>query len=177
MKIWGALTDAVAGWLMILRGEPGWRARFSSSLPGLVTALVIFFFSAFLAIAAASTAIGMPGASGVLDALLVHGIWITALFVSIRVTAMGVKSEVATLDLLVPGIYLLVGYLLAGSLLNLILPAIVLVLTLALAYPLFRLARAATGWSRGISAAFGAATVLLLVLVPQALYMLTNPSL
>lgn len=177
MKLWAALRQAITGWMMILRGQPGWRTPFAISMPGLVTALVIFFCCAFIAIALASLATSMPDIFGVLDLLLVHGIWITALFVAARVTAMAVRSEVETLALLVPGIYLLVGYLLVGSVLNLIAPPIMPLLTLALLYPLYRLARAATDWNHGISGAFAAATVLLLVAVPQALYMLSTVAL
>lgn len=174
MKLWNAISNAVAGWVIILRGQTGWRERFSLNAPGLVTAMVIFLLCAFLAIALASISSAMPDIFGVMDLLLVHGIWIAALFVTIRVSAMAVKAEVRTLDLLVPGIYLLVGYLLAGSLLNMIFPPFVQILTIALAYPLYRLARAATAWKVGVSVAFAAATVLLLVAVPQALYMLSN---
>lgn len=177
MKLWAALRQAFAGWMMILRGAPEWRTLFTISLPGLVTALVIFFCCAFIAIVLASMATSMPDIFGVLDLLLVHGIWITALFVSVRLTSMAVRSEVETLAMMVPGIYLLVGYLLVGSILNLIVPPMVPLLTLALLYPLYRLARAATDWNHGISGAFAAATVLLLVAVPQALYMLSTVAL
>ena len=174
MKIWSAVSRAAAGWMMILRGEAGWRAQFSLTVPGLVTALVLFFFCAFVAIAMASISSAMPDFYGVLDLLLVHGIWITALFVAIRLTAMMLRAEVRTLDLLIPGIYLLIGYLLVGTLINLVFAPIVQMVTLALVYPLYRLAQMATTWNRGVSASFAAATVLLLVAVPQALYMLSN---
>lgn len=177
MTIWNAVSRALAGWMMILRSELDWRAQFSLTVPGLVTALVLFFFCAFVAIAMASISSAMPDVYGVLDLLLVHGIWITALYVAIRLTAMMLKVEVRTLDLLIPGIYLLIGYLLVGTLVNLIFAPIVQLVTLALIYPLYRLARAATTWNTGVSVAFAAATVLLLVAVPQALYMLSNVAL
>ena len=88
MTIWNAVSRALAGWMMILRSELDWRAQFSLTVPGLVTALVLFFFCAFVAIAMASISSAMPDVYGVLDLLLVHGIWITALFVAIRLTAM-----------------------------------------------------------------------------------------
>src|SRR5690554_1437343 len=69
MNIWSALSQAFSGWMMILRGEAGWREQFSLTWPGLVTGLAIFLFCAFLAIAAASTYQGMPDLLGVLDAL------------------------------------------------------------------------------------------------------------
>lgn len=177
MKLWGAVRNAIAGWVMILRGEQDWRGRFSLTMPGLVTALVIFFFCAFLAIALASITITMPDIFGVMDLLLVHAIWITALFITIRLTKSMLKDTVPTRDLMVPGVYLLAGYLLVGALLNMLFAPLVQLLTLILLYPLYRLARAATRWNPGVSVAFAAATVLLLVAVPQALYMLSNVAL
>lgn len=174
MKLWPAVRNAVRGWIMILRGDAGWRGAFSLTMPGLVTALIIFFFCAFLAIVLASISSAMPDIFGIMDLLLVHGIWITALFVTIRVTIMTLKSPLKTRELLVPGVYLLVAYLLVGSLLNLVFSPLVQIATIALLYPLYRLGRVAGGWNVGISASFAAATVLLLVGVPQALYMLSN---
>lgn len=174
MKIWNLITNAYAGWMMVLRGQTGWRERFSLNAAGLLSALVIFFFAAFLAIAMASIVSAMPDFYGVLDLLLVHGIWVLSFWAVIKATKLAIKDEVRTLDLLVPGIYLLVGYLVVGSLLNLVFPPLVQLLTLLLAWPVYRLARAATGWNLGIAAAFAAATVLLLVVVPQALYMLSS---
>lgn len=177
MKLWGAISAAIAGWMMILRGDAQWRDQFSLNAPGLVTALVIFFCCAFIAIAVASLASTMPDIFGVMDLLLVHGIWILSLLAAIQITARTVSGPSETLALLVPGIYLLVGYLLAGTVLNLFLPPLLALFTLALLYPLYRLARAASTWNRGVSGAFAAATVLLLVAVPQALYMLSNAAL
>lgn len=174
MKLWAALSNATAGWMMILRGEADWRERFALTAPGLATALIIFAFVAFLAIALASTAVGMPDLFGVIDALLVHGIWVTALFVTIRVTALIVKTAPPTLDLLLPGIYLLIGYLLAGSVINLIFPPAVMAMTIALAFPLYRLARMGSPWTVGVSVSFAAATILLLEAVPRTLYMLST---
>ncbi|WEK03542.1 MAG: hypothetical protein P0Y65_15260 [Candidatus Devosia phytovorans] len=174
MRIWRLASEAYAGWLMILRGEAGWRERFSLNAAGLLSGLVIFFFAAFLAIALGSIVLAMPDVFGVLDLLLVHAIWVLAFWATIKATKMALKDEVATLDLLVPGIYLLVGYLVVGSVLNLILAPLVQLLTLLLAWPIYRLGRMATEWNKGITAAFAAATVLLLVAVPQALYMLSS---
>lgn len=174
MKIWNLVSNALVGWRMILRGEAGWRAHFSLNAAGLLSALVIFFFAAFLAIAMASIVSAMPDFYGVLDLLLVHGIWVLSFWATIKATQMAIKDETRTLDLLVPGIYLLVGYLVIGSLLNLVFAPLVQLLTILLGWPIYRLARAATGWNLGIAAAFAAATVLLLVVVPQALYMLSS---
>jgi hypothetical protein len=175
MKIWGALSNAAFGWMMILRGEAGWQTRFALTLPGLVTSLVIFLFCAFLAVAMASTYQGMPNFFGVLDALAAQALWILVVFASLRVTAMLIKREIDTLAMLVPAVYLLVGYLLVGSVINLVMPPAVLVLTLALVYPFHRLGRAG-GWPAPNALGFAVLTTVLLVAVPLALYMLTSPA-
>ena len=71
MKIWSVLSDATRGWQMIISGQPGWRDRFTLSGAGLATALCVFAFFAFLAVALASMSIGMPATFGVLAAMVI----------------------------------------------------------------------------------------------------------
>jgi len=177
MKLWVAVSSAWAGWMMILRGEPDWRENFSLTWPGLVTSLVIFLFCAFLAVAVASTYQGMPDIFGVVDALLAQVLWIVAVLVSVVLNARILKSDIRLLDMMIPAIYLLVGYLLAGSLVNLLMPLAVLVLTAGLAYPFYRLGHVVAGWRAANAAVFAVLTVVLLVGIPLALYMLSNPAL
>ena len=174
MKLWGALANAFAGWLLILRSDAAWRAQFNLGWPGLVTSLVIFLFTAFLAIAAASTYQGMPGAFGILDALLAQSLWIAAVLMAVKLTAFALKSDIRTLDLLVPAIYLLVFFLAIGSLANLVAPPLVLLLTLLLLWPFYQLGRIVAQWPVPNAVIFAVMTLLLLVGLPQALYMLSN---
>ncbi|UXN73916.1 hypothetical protein N8D56_00545 [Devosia sp. A8/3-2] len=51
MKLWAALANAFAGWVKIARGDADWRIHFAFTAPGLVTAILIYFFFAFLAVA------------------------------------------------------------------------------------------------------------------------------
>lgn len=174
MKIWAALRNAWAGWIMILRGEDGWKEQFALTLPGLLTSLVIFLSCAFLAVAVASTYQGMPGFAGVTDALLAQCLWIVAILISVLLNARILRSELRLLDMMVPAIYLLVGYLLVGSLVNLVVPQAVLVLTASLAYPLYRLGRLAGGWPAANAMIFAVLTLVLLVGIPLAFYMLST---
>lgn len=174
MKIWSAISSAFLGWLLIIKGDTGWREHFTISLAGFATALVVFLFFGFLAIAAASTYQGMPGVLGILDALLAQCLWIAAILISIRVTAAILKSKTKTFELLIPAIYLMVAYLLVGSVLNLLLPLAVLLVSVALLYPFYRLGRVAGGWPWANAAAFAVLTVVLLVGLPWALYMLSS---
>ncbi|KFC61297.1 hypothetical protein FF80_04088 [Devosia sp. LC5] len=176
MKLWAALANAFAGWIRIARGDADWRAHFAFTAPGLVTAILIYFFFAFLAVAFASMNIGMPGLPGIASALIVQGLSLAALALAIQGTKAALKSAQPMLDLMVPGTYVLVFYLLAGAILSLIGGPVLLLLWIALGYLLYRLARVATTWSLGISLAFAVLTVLLLVGMPVTLYMLSNPA-
>ncbi|SEP70517.1 hypothetical protein SAMN05428969_0545 [Devosia sp. YR412] len=175
MKIWGAISNAVTGWMMILRGEPGWRERFSISTPGLIIALIIYACAAFLAVAIASTSIGMPSLPGVLAAMFVLGLPVIALVLTLLGTRMGLKSNEPIYPILVPGTYVLTAFLLIEGALAMIGGPVVMLAWVGLGYLLYRLARAATGWNLGIAAAFAVLTVVLLVAMRMALYMLSNP--
>lgn len=175
MKLWSAIAEAAAGWMMIARGQEGWRERFRLTVPGLVAGLAIFAFVAFLAVAFASMSIGMPNAGGVVAAMFVLGLPVTSLVVTLIGTRMLLASTQPMLDVLVPGTYLLTAFLVVEGLLAMIGGPVVMLSWLVLGYLLYRLARMATDWVRGSVIAFAVLTVLLLVAMRLALYMLTNP--
>lgn len=176
MKLWTIVANAVSGWMMIARNEPGWRDRFTISAAGLATALCIFAFMAFLAVAFASMSIGMPSAVGVAAAMFALALPITAFVVTLLGTRIVLKSEVFMLPVLVPGLYALTAFLLAEGLLAMIGGPVVMLAWLGLGYLLFLLVRAATGWNVGIAAGFAVLTVVLLVAMRLALYMLSTPA-
>lgn len=176
MKIWGAISGAVAGWMMILRDEPGWRERFSLTTAGLTTALVVFAVMAFLAVAVASMSFGMPSLVGVVAAMFVLALPVTALVVTLLSTRLVLKSQEPVNPVLVPGIYAVTAFLLAEGLLAMIGGPVVMLAWLGQGYLLYKLARTATTWSIGIAACFAVLTVVLLVAMRIALYMLSNPA-
>ncbi|WIJ24866.1 hypothetical protein [Devosia sp. RR2S18] len=173
MKLWAALASAARGWLLILRGEEGWRAYFSLTAAGLTTALAIFAFAAFLAVGFASMSIGMPSLPGVIMAMLVLAIPIAALFFALQLTRSMLKRDEPLLPVLVPGVYALTAFLLVEGFLAMFGP-VVMLSWLALGYFLFRLTRLARGWSVGVAAAFAVLTVVLLVAMRLGLYMLSS---
>ena len=176
MKLWSILHNAWTGWLLILRNQPGWREHFSLSAPGLVTALLIFAFMAFLAVAFASMSIGMPGGIGVLAGMFVLALPVTSFVVTLIGTRMLLKSDQPMLPVLVPGIYALTAFLVLEGVLAMIGGPVVMLAWLAVGYLLFRLIRVATGWNAGVAAAFAVLTVVLLVAMRLGLYMLSNPA-
>ncbi len=174
MKIWQILQQAFAGWLMILRGEPGWENQFRLTMPGLLTALVLFYVFAFLAIVLASFQVGVPTLGGFLDVMVVQSLWLVALLIGIFVTRNFLKSTGSALPLLIPGIYALIAYLVLGALVSIIVGILLPLLWIGLAYMFYRLGRVAGVWTIGVSAAFALLTLVLLVGLPMTLYMLAT---
>ncbi len=174
MKIWAALRNAVIGWVMLLRGEEGWRERFTFTPAGLATALIIFVFTTFLAVALTSMSIGMPSLAGVIAAMFVLALPLTSLIVVLIGTRMTLKSTGPALDVMVPATYALTAFLLAEGILAMLGGPVVMLAWLGLAYMLFQLARVAAGWTIAISAGFAVLTVVLLVAMRLALYMLST---
>jgi hypothetical protein len=174
MKLTAILSQALAGWLLILRGKPDWQQRFTLTWPGLVTALLIFALAAFVAIIFASMSIGLPSLAGVLAAMVVLALPVLAFWLSLSGTRAMLKSSAPTLPLLVPGVYALTVFLLFEGVLALLGGPIVMLAWIALAFVLFCLARAATDWNVGVAFCFAVFTVVLLVALRLALYMLSS---
>ncbi|HEV7346361.1 MAG TPA: hypothetical protein VGN60_12100 [Devosia sp.] len=174
MKIWAAVSNAVAGWSMILRGEAGWRERFALSRSGLTTAVVIFIFATFVAVAIASMSVGLPSVFGLVAAMFALALPLTSLVVVLLATRMAINSTDPTLDVMVPGTYALVAFLFVEGALAVLGGPVVMLAWIGLGYMLYRLARAATSWTAGISAGFAVLTVLLLVAMRMALYMISS---
>jgi hypothetical protein len=119
VKLWAALSRAWRGWLLLLRGDPAWAQHFTPTNAGLAAALAIFFLVAFLSVAFASLSVGMPNLFGIASALVVQGLSILALLLAIKLTNRVLATPTPLRTLLVPGIYALVAYLLAGTLVSL----------------------------------------------------------
>lgn len=174
MKLWNILSHAVRGWNAILRGHAGWREHFTLSTPGLVTAILIYALADFLAVAFASLSIGLPSLPGVIAAMIVLALPIVAFVVTLLGSRAMLKSNQPVLPLLVPGVYALTAFLLIEGLLALYGGPIVMLAWAGLAYLLFRLLRAATDWNSGIASSCAVFTVVLLVALRLALYMLSS---
>lgn len=174
MKLWTALSNAFAGWLMILRGEPGWRERFTLTAAGLTTALAVFVFMTFLAVAITSASIGMPSLFGIIAAMFALALPLTSLVVVLLGTRLALGSTEPTLPVMVPGTYALTAFLLAEGLLAMLGGPVVMMAWLGLGYALYRLVRSAMSWNVAISAGFAVLTVVLLVAMRLALYMLSG---
>ncbi|KKB08572.1 hypothetical protein [Devosia chinhatensis] len=174
MKIGGLLLAALAGWQMILRGDPNWSSHFRLSAAGLASAVVLFYVFAVLAVVLASLQVGVPSLEGFFDIMLIQSLWLGALLIGLYGTRFAVRDKSPVFPVLVPGIHALTAYLVLGSLVSLILGMLLPLLWLALVFMLYRLGRVAAGWTHGVSAAFAFLTVVLLVGLPMTLYMLAT---
>ena len=175
MKIFAALKEALAGWIALIRGDADWIRHFAISAAGLTTALVLFLFFALLSIALATADVGIPNFFGLLIALLVQSLSILALLIGVLVTRRMVPGEARVMDLMVPGIYALIAYLVIGTMLSLIAGPVLILLWIGLAFLLFELGWRAGGWNIGVAAAFAVLTMVLLVGMPVTLYMVLGP--
>ena len=175
MKSWSVLNEAILGWVKIVRGQAGWAHHFSLTMPGLVSTLVLFAIFAFLVVIIASFSVGVPTLSGFISVMLAQFLSVVALVLGLKATQLAVPSEAPLPQILVPGIYALIFYLVVGTLFALIGGPLLILLWLALAFLLYRLGRVATGWTMGVSVAFAVLTLVLLVGLPLTLYMLTGP--
>ena len=174
MKLWAALSQAIAGWIKIVRGDPDWRQHFGFTAPGLVTALLVLALAAFLGVALASLEIGFPSLPGALAAMLVLALPLLTFVLSLLGTRTLLRSPQPLLPLLVPGTYALTAFLLIEGLLAMFGGPLVMLSWLAIAYLLFRLIRVATDWHVAIAACCAVLTVVLLVGLRLALYMLSS---
>ena len=175
MKIWAAISNAARGWVLLLRGQDGWRDHFKLSAAGLATALVLFIFITFLAVLIVAIGTDIPGLFGIVASMVALSLPLIAMVLVLAGTRSAMRVTAPTYDMLVPGTYLLMAFVVVeGVLASLIGGPIVLLSWLVLGYLLYRLAQAAADWPMPIATGFAVLTVLLLVAMRQALYMLSS---
>jgi hypothetical protein len=175
MNILRAFSGAILGWRAILGGRQDWARYFALTGPGLATALVLYLLLAFLILlAGAETSALHP--LNIVVGLFVFGLYVAALAISVVATKAMLRWQGSILDLLVPGTYAMILFLLVGAVLAPLGPLGLALALAVIALLTYRLARAAGGWSIGISAAFAVLTVVLLVAMPMTLYMLASPT-
>ena len=175
MKIWAAISNAATGWVMLLRGQAGWRDYFKRTAAGLATALVLFIFITFLAVVMVAIGTDIPGLFAIIAGMVALSLPLIAMAMVLAGTRMAMGVAAPTYDMLVPGTYALMAFIVVeGVLASLIGGPVVLLSWLVLGYLLYRLARAAADWPVAIATGFAVLTVLLLVAMRQALYMLSS---
>jgi hypothetical protein len=177
MNIIAALSGATRGWIAILRGQPGWREHFSLTRQGLVTAIVVYFLFAFIAILVGTIGFGGVSVPGLLVGLMVFALYLWALVIGIYGVRIVTQQSAPVVDMLVPGVHAMTAYLVIGTILSTFGPPMITLALAMAAWLLYRLGRVVGEWSVVAAAAFAAFTTLLLVAMPFTLYMLTSPDL
>jgi hypothetical protein len=171
------VREAVVGWIEMITARPPGAARFNLSRAGFVNAVGCYAAVVLLTVLVESIRAGAPAMPQIAFTLAANALPPISLALVAWVTVAMLRLSVGTTALLVPGVYglalvLLVGIpvSLAGS------GAAVNALLGVLAYMLFRLAREIGKMSLGISIAFAALCIVVLVALPMGLYMLTVPA-
>lgn len=164
------------GWGDILFGRPSWREKFELTTSGVAVAVVVFLVTVGMRVADGLAVVGTPDLATLVQAMLINLMPLFGLILGTLLTYVSLRIERPMLDVLVPGVYALALTLMLGTLLvffGLIVGPLVLAL---LAVMLARAARVAGGLGIGVSIAYAALVVVLLVVLNEGLYMLVASS-
>ncbi|MEO5806206.1 hypothetical protein [Devosia sp.] len=175
MKIFGLLRGAVLGWIDIVAGRAGWRDRFSFTGAGLIMALVVFALVALIVTLFETTGESISG-FGIGAALVVEMMAVLAIVVASFAVKIVTRSAGPVRELIVPGIYALVPYVLVRAIMVAFAAPLVTLVLLGLAFLMFRLGRMAGPWRWPAALAFAVLMIVLLVGMPLTLYIVGNPA-
>jgi hypothetical protein len=168
----GDLTDSFAGWAAILAGRPEGAALFRTTPAAMTSAVVTLAVAVLLSFAVQSVSAGAPSAGQVLYGLVVQGLTVGLLAFAIVRTLRFLHSELAPAGLLVPILYALAYTFVLAIPLALIGPNAALLAMIVLGAMLFRAGQVLAGMKTGTALGFAGLCVIVLVVVPNALYML-----
>jgi hypothetical protein len=170
------LRKSFDGWADIVSGKPTAPGHFDTGRGGFIVALGWLVVAVLFSIAAQSAAIGLPPLSAVLQGLVTQVLTFVALGLVIAQTLRFLRRSTPLLALLVPIVYALAYVFVLAVPLTLIGPNAALIAMAGLALLLFRAARVLAGLPTATSIAFAVLCVIVLVVVPNALYIVLSPS-
>jgi hypothetical protein len=171
----GEAVQGVLGWrdLMLLRGD--WRSRFRLGPEGLATAVGVYVIVVVINLLVLLLGAQPEALAGVFVNLALNVLPVVGLVAAIACSVAVLQKTQHTFALLVPAVHGLALVLLLGVVLAFSgIPAGPALLALY-GYMLYRLGRAAGGFSLALSIAFSALCVLVLVALPLTLYMVIAP--
>lgn len=167
----GDLTRSFAGWTAIIAGRPEARDAFRTDAGGFLAAATTLAVAILLSLAAQSAGAGMPTLFQLLFAVAAQALTMTLLVVAVVRLLRFLRADVPPNVLLVPILYALAYAFVIGIPLTLLGPLALLV-PLALAGLIWRAGMVMAGMSPVAALAVALACVIVLVVVPNALYML-----
>jgi hypothetical protein len=168
----GDLTCSFRGWAEIVAGNTTAGSNFRTDSGGLVAAAVTLLIAILLSVAAQSAVVGMPGPGQVLFGLLEQALTVGLLALVMGRTLKFLKLRVGLNTLLVPVLYALSYMFVLSIPLALLGPNAGLIALFGLALLIWRAAMMLTGLKNGPAVALALLCVIVLVVVPNALYML-----
>jgi hypothetical protein len=166
------LVRAWTGLAQIAAGKSEARSQFTPTLSGLTVAVGWFVLSLLLGAAAQSVAVGMPRVDQVLFGLGIQAATLAVLFWATVISLHFLRLSVPPLGLLVPIVYVLALMQVFAIPLILLGPNVQVLAVLAAAVTIGRAGKVLAGMTTGSSIAFAFLALMVLVLVPVALYML-----
>jgi hypothetical protein len=168
----GDLRNALRGWSEIAAGRSDAARLFRTDASGLTAALVTFLAALLVSVAAQSVVWGLPSLAQVFLGLVAQAITVALLALAINWALRFLKSPEPMLILLVPIVYAMAGLLVVAVPLQWINSSLGLVAIPVLGGLIWRAAGVLAGLKSAQSAALAGLCVILLVVVPAALYML-----
>ena len=166
------LTEAWRGLALTVAGKREAADAFKPTPAGLLVALGWFVLALILVAAAQSVAVGMPSVTQVLAGFVIQGATVAVLAVATSMSLRFLKLELRLLQLLVPIVYFMALVQVLAIPLVLLGPNVQLLAVLALGLLIWRTGLVHGGMRNGVAFAFALLCLMVLVVVPNALYML-----
>ena len=168
------LSDSFRGWAEIIGGRPEAGRYFRLTGTGPLIAYGWLLVAVLLSVAAQSAAFGgVPSPAQLLLGLVGQAVTVGLLAVVMAQTLHFIKVQIPLNVLLIPIVYAL-GYMFVVSVpLTLLGPYVGGLAVLAVGFLIYKLARVAAEMALGTAIAFAVLCVIVLVVVPNALYILT----
>jgi len=167
----GDLTRSFAGWTEIIAGKPTAREKFRVDAGGVLIAAATLGLAILLSLAAQSAGAGMPTLFQLLFAIVAQALTMTLLVAGVIRLLRFLNQPIAANVLLVPILYVLAYAFIVGIPLTLLGPLALLV-PLALFGLIWRAGMVVGAMNVMPALAVALLCVIVLVVVPNALYML-----
>ena len=172
MTAFSDLTASFTGWGAVISGRADAGRHFRFTRAGLLVAAGWFLIAILLSIAVQSVLAAVAPTPQVLFGVVAELVTLTLLGVALRQVLIWLKSDISALTLLVPATYALAYLFVVSILLALLSNGLGVIALLAVAAMIGRAAQVLGGLKPGPAAGVAGVCVLVLVIVPNALYML-----
>ena len=164
------LTQAWRGLALTVAGRPEAAGHFNPTLSGLVIALGWFLLALILSAAAQSMAIGMPSVLELGTGIFIQAVTVAVLAVATAQSLHFLKLGISMTALFVPMIYFMALIQVLAIPLVLLGPNTQLIAVFVLGLLIWRAGAVIAGMRNGVAIAFALLCLMVLVVVPNALY-------